>query len=143
MARTKLLIWSAVGLAAAAAVVTSPIWGMGPAVFLDSDRTMLSRALSPDGTHIAQTERLVVGGAPSIVVTVRPAWMPNWYLLGCAAAAHYGETSARLQWVSNRSLAVAPAAAAAPFWRTDGAPFHKSGCAAFAVTITRVPAPHP
>jgi hypothetical protein len=132
--RSKLMIWSALGLAVAAAVVTLPFWGMGPAVFIDSDRTILSRALSPDRSHVAQIERLVVGGAPSIVVTVRPAWMPNWYLLGCVAASHYGQTSARLLWRSNHLLIVMPRNEAR-LWRTDGAAFHRTGCSDPAVSI--------
>jgi hypothetical protein len=140
VARSKLIVWSAIGLAVAAAVVTLPIWGMGPAVFMDSDRTILSRALSPDGTHVAQIERLVVGGAPSIIVTVRAAWMPNWYLLGCVAGSHYGETSARLRWQSNRSLIVATRTEAR-FWRTDGAPFHRTGCSNLTTSIMQLAAP--
>ena len=115
-------------------MLTLPVCGMGPAVFMDSDRTVLSRALSPDGKHVAQVERLVVGGAPSIVVTVKLAWMPNWYLLGCAAASHYEETSARLRWEFNRSLSIA-SPADARFWQTDGAPFHRAGCSDVVVSV--------
>ena len=88
------------------AVLTLPIWGMGVAVFLDSERTVLSRQPSPDGKRIAQVERLVVGGVPSIVVIVRSWWMPNWYLTGCVAASHYQEIDARSVWKSNDFLAV-------------------------------------
>ena len=52
--------------------VTSPIWGMGPAVFLESERSVLSSERSPDGKRIAQVERLVVGGMPNIIVMVSP-----------------------------------------------------------------------
>ena len=136
VARSKSIIWTAFGLAVAAAVVTLPIWGMGPAVFMDSDRTILSHTLSPDRRHVAQIERLVVGGVPSIVVTVRRAWMPNWYLLECVAASHYEETSARLRWHSNGSLIIATPTEAR-FWRTDGAPFHPTGCSDFSVSVVQ------
>lgn len=140
VARSKSVIWSAAAIGVTAAVVTFPIWAMGPAVFMDSERTILSRALSPDRTHVAQIERLVVGGVPSIIVTVRPAWVPNWYLLECVVASHYHQTSARLRWQSNRSLIVATPAEARS-WRTDGAPFHPTGCSDFPVSIVQLAAP--
>lgn len=141
MARSNSKIWFAIGLAAVAAVVSVPIWGMGAAVFVDSDRTVLSRVLSQDHTHVAQLERLVVGGAPSIVVTVRPVWLPSWYLLECVAASHYQETTARVAWVSNRSLTVTTNPAEARAWRTDGAAFHPSGCHGFSANIVGLTAP--
>lgn len=88
------------------ALVTLPIWGMGLAVFLDAERTVLSHQPSPDGRRVAQVERLVVGGVPSIVVIVRSWWMPDWYLTGCVAASHYQDTEARSLWKSNESLVV-------------------------------------
>jgi hypothetical protein len=87
-------------------IVTAPATLMGPAVFLDSTRTVLSRAPSPDGRRVAQLERLVVGGTPSIVVTVRRSWMPDWYLTACKAVGHYGEAAARLRWVRPAALGV-------------------------------------
>lgn len=137
VAYSKLKIWSVIGLAVAAAVVTLPIWGMGPAVFMDSERTVLTRVLSPDRTQVAQVERLVVGGAPSIIVTVKQTWMPNWYLLGCVAVSHYGDTSARLRWQSNRSLTIATRAEAS-FWRAAGAPFHLTGCSDLSTSIKQI-----
>src|SRR5439155_3315678 len=82
MTGKKSVLVLALSLTAFALVVTLPIWGMGPAVFFDSNRTIVARRPSPDGKRIAQIERLVVGGVPSIVVTVRWSWMPNWYLAG-------------------------------------------------------------
>jgi hypothetical protein len=84
-------IFGAFAVAAVFGLVTLPVWGMGVAVFLDSTRTVLDRHPSPDGARIAQVERIVVGGVPSIVVIVRSWWMPNWYLAGCVAASHYEE----------------------------------------------------
>lgn len=136
VARSQLPILPALGLTAAAALVTLPLWGMWPAAFIDSDRTILSRAISPGRTHVAQVERLVVGGVPSIIVTVRPAWMRNWYLLGCAAASHYEECSAHLRWASDHSLTVVTPTGIR-FWRTDGAPFYRNGCTNLSVTVTR------
>jgi hypothetical protein len=123
--RSKLLL--VVLLSLIVAVLTLPIWGMGPAVFLDSERTILSRSVSPDGKRIAQVERLVVGGVPNIVIIVRPTWMPNWYLAGCAAASHYQETKAAVRWIRTDKVEVAFATDLG-FWSTDSAPFHHGGC---------------
>ena len=70
------------GVIAVCAIVTVPLWGMVPAVFLDSERTVVSRSPSPDGRRIAQVERIIVGGEPTIIVMVRSWWMPDWYLAG-------------------------------------------------------------
>jgi hypothetical protein len=122
-------------LAAAAglAVLTIPIWGMGLAVFLDAKRTILGRLPSPDGKRIAQTERMVVGGAPSIVVIVRSWWMPNWYLSGCLAASHYQDTDARAFWKSNNLLVVQTRSAAGEWTKT--APFKGRACSEIRTAI--------
>src|SRR3569833_1620083 len=92
------------GLAVAMAQKTETIWGMGVAIFLDSERTVVSRQLSPSGKRIAQVERIVVGGVPSSVVMARPRWMPDRYLFGCAATSHYGDATAQLRWASEKML---------------------------------------
>jgi hypothetical protein len=123
--RRKLLL--VVLLSLIVAVLTLPIWGMGPAMFLDSERTILSRSVSPDRKRIAQVERLVVGGVPNIVILVRPTWMPNWYLAGCAAASHYQETKAAVRWIRADKVEVTVDTDLG-FWSTDSAPFHHGGC---------------
>lgn len=110
------------------AVVTIPFWGMGPAVFLDSERTVISRIVSPDGKRVAQVERIIVGGEPSIVIMVRSAWMPNWYLSGCAAASHYQDADARLRWTSNSAISITHTDDPI-YWRIGSAPFHNEACA--------------
>jgi hypothetical protein len=109
------------------AIVTLPIWGMGAAVFLDSDRSILSREVSPDGSRIAQVERLVVGGVPNIVVVIRASWLPDWYLAGCAATSHYGETRAAVRWITNNEIEVS-SAGGRQFWSSNSAPFHHGAC---------------
>ena len=104
---------------------TLPFWGMGPAVFLDSQRSVISRAPSPDGKQIAQVERIVVGGVPSIVVMVRPRWMPNWYLAGCTATSHYHDAEAVVAWASSDAIVVTHTDDPL-FWNAGWAPFHKS-----------------
>jgi hypothetical protein len=111
----------------AIAVVTLPIWGMWPAVFLDSQRRVMSRAVSPDGKRIAQVERIVVGGVPSIVIKVRSRFMPNWYLSGCAAASHYRDATARVRWTSESVIEIRHTDAQR-FWRLGSAPFHNGEC---------------
>lgn len=108
-------------------LITFPFWGMGPAVFLDSKRTVLSSARSPDGQRTAQVERLIVGGVPNIVVTVRASWLPDWYLAGCAAISHYRDARTSVAWNSNDALTVTHTDERR-FWRTDGAPFHLGAC---------------
>ncbi|MEA3061673.1 MAG: hypothetical protein QOJ94_1454 [Sphingomonadales bacterium] len=107
----------------AAFVVTAPFTLMGPAVFMDSQREVLGRATSPDGRRIAQVERLVVGGAPSIVVTLRRSWQPDWYLTTCKVVSHRGETTARLRWSGDRALDVE---SPSPDWGGDP-PFRWGG----------------
>jgi hypothetical protein len=119
-------------------LVTLPFWGMGPAVFLDSERTVISRAKSPDGARTAQVERIVIGGVPSIVIVVRRWWMPDWYLAGCAAASHYQEAKASVRWVSNGSIEVRHTDGRL-FWDETGhAPFHNKTCGDLSVTFDEV-----
>jgi hypothetical protein len=115
-------------------VLTSPLWGMGMAVFLDSDRTILSAQPSPDGARIAQVERVIVGGVPNIVVTVRPRWKPNWYLATCAVASHYGEARAAVTWNSDAAIRVSVADALVS-WDSNKAPFQNGGCPGLSVSI--------
>jgi hypothetical protein len=91
---------------AVALIVTAPTTLMGLAVFLDSQRQVLSRVPSPDGRRVAQVERLVVGGQPHIVITLRRSWQPDWYLTSCKAVSHYGDMPARLRWSGDRVLVV-------------------------------------
>jgi hypothetical protein len=120
-ALVKRVVLATLAVATILAVVTLPVWGMGVAVFLGAERTVLARQQSPDGGRIAQVERLVVGGVPSIVVIVRASWMPDWYLSGCVAASHYEDADAHVLWKSNSSLVVQTSskvsewAASAPF----------------------------
>ena len=107
---------------------------MGAGVFLDSDRTVISSQSSPDGRRVAQVERIVVGGVPSIVVTVRPSWKPNWYLSSCAAASHYEEASAKIAWASASELKVSSKTAPLS-WEVGTAPFHDEPCANLVVSI--------
>ena len=120
--------WLLIGLTVfSGAVLTLPIWGMGPAVFLDSPRTIVSRSVSPDGKRVAQVERLVVGGVPNIVIIIRASWMPNWYLAGCAAAAHYEETSVAVRWTTNSEIEL-NSESDIRLWARNGAPFHPGAC---------------
>ena len=130
---TPRTVLAALAVAVVLAVATLPIWGMGVAVFLDAERTILSRHPSPDGSRIAQVERLVVGGVPSLVVVVRSSWMPNWYLTGCVAASHYQDTAARPVWKSNDTLVVR-SADDARYWKKD-APFKGSACTNIKVRV--------
>ncbi|WP_142635899.1 hypothetical protein [Sphingomonas sp. IC081] len=75
----------------------------------------------------AQVERMVVGGVPSIVVMVRSWWLPDWYLVGCAAASHYEEAEAQVRWISNDAIAVSHTEDQL-YWKTGSAPFHSSSC---------------
>lgn len=122
------------GMIVVIAVVTLPFWGMGPAVFLDSKRMVISRAVSPDGKRTAQVERIVVGGVPTIVVMVRPVWMPNWYLAGCAAASHYQNAAAGVHWTSNSTIHVRHTDARL-YWNTGTAPFHNDPCENLSLTF--------
>jgi hypothetical protein len=93
----------------------------GAAAYLDSDRDVIVRAVSPDGSRTAQLERLVVGGAPNMVVTLRRSWHPDWYLTSCKPVSYYGESAAVFRWTSNRALLV-DAATEPGQWDSD-APF--------------------
>ena len=123
-------------IAVVCGLVTLPIWGMGPAVFLDADRSTISHVPSPDGTLVAQVERIVVGGAPSIVVVVRPWWMPNWYLSGCAAASHYLDADALVAWTSENAIVVTHTDDKR-FWNIGSAPFHSTPCNDLSVKFER------
>jgi hypothetical protein len=133
MTRRKTLILAA-AIFILLAVVTLPIWGMGPAVFLDSGRTVVSREPSPDGTRVAQVERIVVGGTPSIVVMVRSQWMPDWYLMGCAAASHYEDAEAQIRWLTKDAIAVTHSGDQL-YWTIGSAPFHSAPCDGLTVTF--------
>ncbi|WBY06214.1 hypothetical protein PIB19_11210 [Sphingomonas sp. 7/4-4] len=130
--RTKFILIP--GIIILAVVATLPFWGMGPAVFLDSERAVISRVTSPDGKRTAQVERIVVGGEPSIVVMVRPAWMPDWYLAGCAATSHHQDATARVRWVSNSAIDIRHSGEQR-FWSTGSAPFHNEACGDLLVTF--------
>jgi hypothetical protein len=130
--RTKLISVGAIALVCG--LLALPIWGMGPAAFLDSERLTLSRVVSPDGGRVAQVERIVVGGAPSIVVTVRPRWMPDWYLSGCAAASHYANAEALVAWTSENAIVVRHTDDKR-FWKNGSGPFHNKPCDGLTVTF--------
>ena len=132
--QTKLILVSVIALLCALA--TLPFWGMGPAVFLDSERMVISRTPSPDGKKVAQVERIVVGSVSSIVVMVRPRWMPNWYLAGCAAASHYRDAMAIVAWTANDSIVVTHSDDQL-FWNTGSAPFHNAPCNGLTVTFKK------
>jgi hypothetical protein len=134
--RAKLILVTAMIILCA--VGTLPFWGMGPAVFLDSKRTVISRATSPDGTRVAQIERIVVGGTPSIVVMVRPQWIPDWYLTGCAAASHYQDALAQVRWSTKDAIAVTHTDDRL-YWDIGSAPFHNAPCNNLAVTFNMKP----
>lgn len=134
--RTKLILITIVVFIVG--FVTLPFWGMGPAVFLDSERTVISRAKSPNGVRTAQVERIVVGGVPSIVIMVRSWWMPDWYLVGCGAASHYKDAEANIRWVSNRRIEIRHTDGRL-FWEEAGhAPFHNEVCSDLSVTFNEV-----
>lgn len=123
----RLAITVMVPLAAGLAIFTLPIWGMAPAAFLDSERTVLSRAPAPNGTRVAQVERLIVGGVPHIVVLVRANWSPDWYLAGCVAASHYRDDRVSVRWLSDAAIEVTHQDARR-FWNLGRAPFHREPC---------------
>lgn len=99
---------------------------MGPAAFLDSERSVIYRASSPDGKRVAQVERVVVGGEPSIVILVRRSWEPDWYLTGCVATSHYKDAQARIAWASNTRLTIFHGPQGS--WDNNSAPFHNNSC---------------
>ena len=130
--------WIVVGMIVTAGLLlfSLPFWGMGTAVFLDSSRTVISSLSSPDGRRVAEVESLVVGGVPSIVVTVRSSGRPDWYLWSCAAASHYHETSARIVWTSPRKLEVS--SSVDPLnWQIGTAPFHNQPCSDLSVSVVK------
>jgi hypothetical protein len=123
--RSRATVLSIAGIVALL-ILTLPLWGMGPAVFLDSERTVISRALSPDGKRVAQVERVIVGGEPSIVILVRRSWEQDWYLTGCVAASHYQDQQARIEWASNTRLIIFQGGPQS-YW-DKSAPFHNNPC---------------
>jgi hypothetical protein len=130
-------IFGAFAVAAVFGLVTLPVWGMGVAVFLDSTRTVLDRHPSLDGARIAQVERMVVGGVPSIVVIVRSWWMPNWYLAGCVAASHYEDIDVRAFWKSNNSLVLQTRGDVGEW--TTSAPFKNRACNQLETAVVAMP----
>jgi hypothetical protein len=135
----KRLGWIIVGLivfAAGFSVFSLPIWGMGAAVFLDSSRSVIAASPSPDGRRIAQLERLIVGGTPSVVVTVRSSWKPNWYLWSCAAASHYEDVNATIAWAAPSELDIS-SSVDPQNWDVGRAPFHNRPCSNLTVSIVR------
>ena len=134
MSRRTILVSVVVTAGLWCGLVTLPIWGMGLAVFLDAERSTISHVPSPSGMLIAQVERIVVGGSPSIVVVVRPWWTPNWYLSGCAAASHYTDAEARVAWKSEHAIVVRHTDGRR-FWKLGSAPFHSKPCANLSVTF--------
>ncbi|MET3713303.1 hypothetical protein ABIC65_004033 [Sphingomonas trueperi] len=125
MKRSRAILLSIAGIVALL-ILTLPYWGMGPAVFLDSERSVISRSWSPDGKRVAQVERVVVGGEPSIVILVRRSWEPDWYLTGCVAASHYQDQQARIEWASNTRLIIFQGGPQS-YW-DKSAPFHNNPC---------------
>lgn len=132
MKRTNQIAVGVILVAALLFAVTFPIWGMGVAMFLDANRAVISSQPSPDGRRIAQVDRLVVGNVPSIVVTVRPSWMPDWYLPACVAASHYREANIAIAWSSPGSLTVR-FNAGRESWKIGIAPFHNRSCSNLAI----------
>jgi hypothetical protein len=120
------------------AVVTLPFWGMGPAVFLDTERTVISRVPSPDGRRLAQVERIVIGGTPSIVIMVKPQWMPDWYLAACAAASHYHDVAVQVRWSTKDAIDVTSSDEPL-YWDIGSAPFHRAPCDGLTVTFNVKP----
>jgi hypothetical protein len=120
------------------AVVSLPFWGWGVAAYLDSKRIVLSRVPSPDGMRVAQVERIIVGGTPSIVVIVRPQWMPDWYIAGCAAASHYEDAEAQAHWSTNNAITVTDGRDP-HHWSIGSAPFHNAPCGGLNVTVDTKP----
>ncbi len=116
------------------AIVTLPVWGWGPAYYLDMERTVLSTVPSPDGGRIASVERVVVGGEPTIVVMIRDRWLPDWYLTGCVATSHYQDASADVEWVSSRMMTIRTDGEPR-FWSAHSAPFHEGRCSDISATI--------
>lgn len=134
MRRTNQIVVGVILASVLLFVVTFPIWGMGAAMFLDADRAVISSQPSPDGRRIAQIERLVVGSVPSVVVTVRPSWMPDWYLPACAAASHYRDTKVAIAWGSPGSLTIR-SNARSKSWKVGIAPFHNRPCSNLSIAV--------
>lgn len=145
MKRPRTRKWLGCGclLVLAIVVLTAPVTMMGPAVYLDSRREVRSELPSPDSRWIAQLERITVGGAPSMVVTVRRWWQPNWYLTSCKAVSYYGNALAQLRWLDDTHLAVAAHTGPEqwdniPPFRWQGPLKAPSGCAPIEVEVRKV-----
>ncbi len=64
--------------------------------------------------------------------------MPDWYLAGCAAASHYHDAEASIQWVSNSSIEIHHTDSRL-FWNEGGhVPFHDKACSDLSVTFNEV-----
>lgn len=135
MKRTGLVV-SGIALATGLMLFAFPFRQLIDPSFIDSRRAIISSQSSPDGKRIAQVERFLVGGVPSIVVTVRPWWKPDWYLSSCAAASHYREANAALAWLASSKLEILSNADPL-FWDVGEAPYHNEPCPDLAVTIVR------
>lgn len=120
--------WIFAGAALMIGIITIPMWGMGPAVYLDSERTIRTSKASPDRSKIATVEEIFVGGVPNIVIIVRDRWLPSWYFTGCVASSHYDDVDVSVEWVSNNSIKLL-SNAESRFWKADMAPFRNTSCA--------------
>jgi hypothetical protein len=126
-AMSKIGCWIFAGAALMIAIITIPIWGMGPAVYLDSERTIRTSKASPDDSKIASVEEIVVGGVPSIVIIVRDRWLPSWYFTGCVVSSHYEDVDVSVEWVSNTTIKVLSEAEPS-YWNAGRAPFRNAPC---------------
>lgn len=133
MRRTKRFFVVA-GVALVIAVVTFPLWAMGSAVYLDSQRVTRSVEASPNGSKIASVEEIVVGGVPNVVIIIRDWWIPSWYFTGCVASSHYDDVNVSLEWLSNSSIELL-SNAEPRYWNADMAPFRNAPC----TDVTTVP----
>jgi len=109
------------------AVITFPFWAMGPAVYLDSERTTRTVKASPDDSRFAAVEELVVGGVPNVVIIVRDWWLPNWYFTGCVASSHYDDVDVTLEWISDDTIMVR-SKTEPRYWNAEMAPFRNAPC---------------
>ena len=138
-AMSKTGCWIFAGAALMIAIITIPIWGMGPAVYLDSERTIRTSKASPDDSKIATVEEIVVGGVPSIVIIVRDRWLPSWYFTGCVASSHYEDVDVSVEWISNTAIKVLSEAEPS-YWNAGRAPFRNAPCTGISTMPIRVAA---
>lgn len=136
---SKIGCWIFAGGALTIAIITSPIWGMGPAVYLDSERTIRASNASGDDRKFATVEEIVVGGVPNIVIIVRDRWLPSWYSTGCVASSHYGDVNVSVKWVSNTTIRLL-SDAEPRFWNAETAPFRNAPCIGVSIMPTKVAA---